>query len=74
MNQAHQNKVAESDMLQKGFDLAASLVKKQLTTGQQFKNMVDQNKGGLLQANLKEITGQNLDLEFQDKNNGNHPQ
>jgi len=61
MNQAHMNKVAESEMFQKGFDLAKTLVLQQLDTGKQFKEMVDENKGGLLAMNLKEIVGQEVD-------------
>ena len=61
MNQAHMNKVAESEMFQKGFDLAKSLVFQQLETGKQFKEMVDENKGALLAMNLKQIVGQEVD-------------
>lgn len=62
MNQNHQNKVAESEDFQKGFDLAASLIEKQLKTGEKFKTLVGENKGGLLRENLKDITGQDMDF------------
>jgi hypothetical protein len=61
MNQSHMNKVAESEMFQKGFDLAKSLVLQQIETGKQFKEMVDENKGSLLAMNLREIVGQEVE-------------
>ena len=62
MNQDYQNKAAESEMFNKGFDLAKNLMVKQLETGKQFQNLVQENKGDLLRANLLDITGQDVDV------------
>ncbi len=62
MNQDYQNKAAESEMFNKGFDLAKSLMVKQIETGRQFQNLVEENKGELLRANLLDITGQDVDI------------
>jgi len=80
MNQAHLNKVAESEMFQKGFDLAATLIERQLQTGAKFQTLVKENKGGLLGENLRDITGRDLDMiippqpEYTVRNNGSRPE
>ena len=62
MNQDYQNKAAETEMFEKGFNLAENMIARQLTTGKRFKNLVLENKGELLRENLKEFTGQEIDL------------
>lgn len=78
MHQDYQNKRAESEMFQKGFDLAKNLIASQLATGAEFQTMVSENKGGLLRENLKSITGQDVEIlagkPYTVKNNGNNPE
>jgi len=62
MNQDYQNKAAETEMFEKGFNLAESMIARQLTTGKRFQNLVLENKGDLLRENLREFTGQEIDL------------